>query len=225
MRRLKTDYIDVYQLHNPALKDLTDDLLSTLTDLKRSGKIGAIGVSLRSPVDGQGILERYSFDAVQVNFNMIDQRLLEVKLSVLARQKGFGIIARTPLNFGFLASSLSNIVFGENDHRRNWPKEQLELWSNSSNLFESLCQQRKISKAQLALQFCLAFDEVSTAIPGMLNTGEVLENAAASELEPLTAEELQLIQRIYQTHAFVVKEVKHREVGRRYSEKIPVPKF
>jgi len=88
-----------------------------------------------------------------------------------------------------------------------------------------LCQQRKISKAQLALQFCLAFDEVSTAIPGMLNTGEVLENAAASELEPLTAEELQLIQRIYQTHAFVVKEVKHREVGRRYSEKIPVPKF
>ena len=203
LRRLKTDYIDLYQLHSPSTDILcNDEVIGALEDLRKEGKVRAIGASVRSPDDSLIALER--FDCVQVNFNMVDQRLLENNLLGLAVHKGVGIIVRTPFVFGFLTGSYTeNTTFASDDHRLNWSEEQLRRWAKSSRLFVSLCE--NCTLAQLALRFCLTYEGVSTVIPGMMKCWEVEENVACSVLGNLTVKELAFIREIYEANTFFVE--------------------
>ena len=204
LKRLQTDYLDLYQLHSPLLKDLENpEVLETLQALKKEGKIRAFGISVRSPQDGLIAIEKYGYESVQVNFNLIDQRAVESGLFDLAKKEKTGIIARTPFCFGFLTDKYSpDTTFDENDHRRNWPKAQIERWIESAKLFDSLCKSKGQSHAQLALKFCLAYDSVSTVIPGMMNIEQVKENTKSSDLTDLSPEDLAIIKKIYQAHDF-----------------------
>lgn len=204
LKRLKTDYIDVYQLHSPPLDILSnDESLRAFEDLKNQGKVKVLGISVRAPIDGVTAIESGCFECVQVNFNMIDHRFIEEGLQELVSKKKIGIISRTPLCFGFLAGRISeNTVFKPADHRSHWSKGQLKLWAESVKLFESLYKRRGWTPAQLALKFCLAFDSVSTVIPGMMNCKHVEENSASSDLGSLSKDEISIINQIYKTHNF-----------------------
>ncbi|UCG54864.1 MAG: aldo/keto reductase [Dehalococcoidia bacterium] len=204
LKRLQTDCIDLYQLHSPPVDILASDgFLKTLEDLKKEGKVKVIGVSARSPDDGLIAVKEYGFGCVQVNFNLIDHRVIENGLLDIAKRENVGIIVRTPLCFGFLTGDYSeNTEFAPEDHRLNWPKEQLERWTRSVDLFASLCAGKNRTPAQLALRFCLSYEGVSTVIPGMMNRKEVEENVKSSDLEDLSEEELTTIRRIYETNVF-----------------------
>ena len=215
--RLRTDYIDLYQLHSPSLDHLTDELLATLEELKGAGKIRHVGVSLRSPDDGQAILDRYPFATIQVNLNMIDHRAIDNGLLALAKQKHMAVIARTPFNFGFLTGAIKNLNFGNKDHRSNWPREQLERWAKAADLFEPLCDGGSKTNAQVALQFCLSIQEVSTVIPGLQKREQVLENILASELGPFSTAEMSFIRKVYANNTFVNPSIKNKTVKERYS--------
>jgi aryl-alcohol dehydrogenase-like predicted oxidoreductase len=200
-------------LHSPRLEDLSknESTITMLVESKKKGMIRAFGVSVRSPQDGLEVLERYPVDTIQVNYNMIDQRAIESGLFQSARAKGIGIICRTPLVFGYLTGTLT----GEEklsgiDHRANWPAEQLKKWAEAPRLFEKLNRDKGRTAVQTALLFCLARDEVSTVIPGMLTPEHVRENVSSSDLLLLTAEELSRINAIYRNHDFYDKEAKVR---------------
>lgn len=210
LKRLKTDYVDIYQLHSPTIADLEgNNVIETLERFKAQEKIKEYGISVRSPGDGKIAIEKYNFPVVQVNFNMIDQRAFENGLFDLAKKKGVGIIVRTPLVFGYLTGKLDgNEQFQGIDHRSNWPKEQLKSWANSPKLFSFLYQER--TPVQAALRFCLDFDTVSTIIPGMMNIAEVEENVKSSEMRHLSSEEHQRIQQLYQSHNFYDKSAKQK---------------
>ena len=92
--------------------------------------------------------------------------------------------------------------FQGTDHRANWPKDQLARWAEAPQLFSFLFEGQSRTPAQVALRFCLSFEAVSTVIPGMMNTMEVTENAAASAMPPLTDAETDRIRSIYQDHEF-----------------------
>lgn len=79
LRRLESDYLDVYQLHSPLLDELrgTAGAIEEMRKLKKEGKIRAIGISVKSPEDGFLAVTEFGADSVQVNFNMIDQRILD----------------------------------------------------------------------------------------------------------------------------------------------------
>jgi len=218
LKRLRADCVDLYQLHSPAEADLTDEVLKTLDNFKEKGKARLIGVSARSPSAAAALLARYSFASIQVNFNMIDQRALEVGLFALCSKAGVGVIARTPFNFGFLAGGIRNLNFSNTDHRANWPKEQLERWMRAISLFEELYKDGRMTKAQLALQFCLAFGPISSVIPGMLTRREVEENVCASDLTPLTPAELSSITEIYKLHTFVDPSLMRKTTQLRYNQ-------
>ena len=129
---------------------------------------------------------------------MIDQRAIENGLFALAKEREVGIIARTPLVFGYLTGKLDgNEQFQGIDHRTNWPKEQLQRWAKAPNLFSFLYEGKDRTPAQTALRFCLEHSAVSTVIPGMMNINEVRENTEASDMPPLTDEEMERIRRIY----------------------------
>jgi aryl-alcohol dehydrogenase-like predicted oxidoreductase len=214
LRRLKTDYVDLYQLHSPEIDHLTDhpDVLDTLRDLKSEGKVRAIGLSARSPKDALAALALFPFEVVQVNFNLIDHRAQDDGLFAYAEANGVSVIARTPLCFGYLTGRLtgSKTDFSGRDHRANWPDDQLERWATAPGLFNPPIARRGCTPAQLALMFCLSPRAVVTTIPGMMQIKEVEENAAIASMIPLSEAELAEIRQIYLGNNFYDKTAKSR---------------
>jgi aryl-alcohol dehydrogenase-like predicted oxidoreductase len=209
LERLQSDYVDLYQLHSPPLEllDATPEAVEELKKLKSEGKIRAFGFSVKSPKDGIVAIEKYGFQTVQVNFNMIDERALECGLFDVAEKHGAAIISRTPLAFGFLTGAVKDIQFNAQDHRSTWPEGQLKRWAEAPDLFSFVNQGKNRTPAQLAIKFCLGFKAVSTVIPGMLHPSEVEENAKASDLPPLGKEELDAVELIYKNHEFFDKSI------------------
>jgi aryl-alcohol dehydrogenase-like predicted oxidoreductase len=189
LERLKTDHIDLLQLHDPPndLFQASPEIHAALEKFRSERLIRAFGVSAKSPADALAMLRTHSIPVMQVNLNMLDVRAVETGLLAIAREKGVGIIARTPLCFGFLTGVPADHEFEPGDHRRSWPRRQLELWREGTRRTQAIVASPGDSASQTALRFCLSFPEVSTVIPGILTDAEANENARASELGPLDA--------------------------------------
>jgi len=198
LNNLETDYVDLYQLHNPDLQKLPmDDILETLIELADRGLVRALGISVKHPDHGLIALNYRAFDSIQVNLSMIDQRAIDNDLIEHATNQDVGIIARTPLNFGFLTDNgrTMNLDFSPQDHRSVWSMKQREAWQKAARLLSEIRPGYPL--ASLALRYCLGFDGVSTVIPGMLTVNDVLENTTAVKLGSLSQEIINRIRRIY----------------------------
>lgn len=206
LKRLRTDYIDVYQLHSPSIDLLKNDetILSILKSLKQEGKIRAIGVSVRSPDDGVVAASQFDFEAIQVNFNLVDQRALENGLMDICEREKIGVIIRTPLCFGFLSGKHTAAdQFDPQDHRGKWNHRQIEKWANAYKIFiEKFAHAKQSTNAQIALRFCLSYSGVSTVIPGMLTREQVEENVASSQIGALNSTDLQSVVATYKKNYF-----------------------
>ena len=201
LRRLRTDYVDLYLLHSPKLEDIRGnvELFDTLASFQEEGKIRTWGVSARSPRDAMTAIAELGAPVVEVNFNIIDHRCLDSGLFELALKTGTGVVALTPLAFGYLSGRLTGQEdFAGIDHRANWPREQLKRWANAPGLFSFLYQDGRRTPTQAALRFCLEYQAVSTVIPGMMSESEVLEDVAASDgTPPFSPEEMEQVLRTY----------------------------
>ncbi len=217
LRRLRTDYIDLLQLHNPTIDVFRRDpeILTTLAALNEEGKIRVYGISVKSPEDGVATVGEFGFPTVQVNLNMMDLRAANSGLFVLAAKHDAGIIARTPLCFGFLSGGLSaDTSFAEGDHRNLLPRAQIERWIEGACLLrQAVAVPAGQTQTQFALRFCLSFPQVSTVIPGMLTADQVVENTAASDLGPLAPTELEKIVEINRRMEFFVHWPQTRRAG------------
>lgn len=214
LRRLRRDAADLYQLHNPPAEVLArpDAIRGLIDGWKRAGRIKAFGISVDRPENGLLALDNLAIDAIQVNFNLVDQRALDCGLFAAAAERDVSIIARTPLCFGFLSGTIGGEQrFSAADHRSRWSAEQIRTWTDAVDLFgrESAA---KRTPAQLALAFCLSFDAVATTIPGMMAEAEVAENVAASALGRLSTDELERFRRVYQSTDFFVAAAKPQSV-------------
>jgi aryl-alcohol dehydrogenase-like predicted oxidoreductase len=194
LERLKTDYIDLYQLHNPPLRLLNrEDLYDTLKDLKKEGKIRAWGVSIFTPVEGMTAISVGKPDCLQVTYNIFSFRA-EHELFHRAYEVGCAIVAREPLANGFLTGKYdTHPQFGAGDFRKNWPVEHIQARSEAARKLAFLDKAGQRSLAQAALKYALADRAVSTAIVGMKTVAQVEENLAASKKPSLTLAELKMI--------------------------------
>ena len=203
LKRLRTDYLDLYQLYNAPIEIIDEEVINTLQEFKKEGLIKEFGLSLKSPREGLRAIA-LGFKILQINFNMIDQRAWDCGLLDEAKKKEVKLIARTPFCFGFLTGKLGKLDFHARDHRSSWPKAQLEKWLEAAKMFDQLNEHGNRSLAVLALKFCLTAEAVSCVIPGIQTPLDASENAAASHWPDLTHEEIKAIRDIYQQNNFHV---------------------
>lgn len=207
LRRLRTDYIDLLQLHNAPREALeAGAALAALRDLQAAGKIRAWGMSTKSPAEAMEALRDAQAPVIQVNFNMMDIRAVTGGLLEEAARRGAGVIGRTPLCFGFLSGAIRrDTVFPAGDHRLGWPRAQLDNWiDGAADLLAAVGATPGRSGVQSALRFCLAFPELSTTIPGILTPEEADENALASDLGPLPASTVKAVLEVNRRRSFFV---------------------
>src|SRR5688500_9628894 len=183
LKRLRTDYIDLYQLHNPTLDDLKrDDIHEAMDRLQEVGKIRFWGVSVTTPEEGIEIINRGWGYALQVLYNILNQAPAS-ELFPLAKERGYGVIARVPLASGLLTGKYrQDTVFRSDDIRQNFltPK-RLEEASARVDEVRSIVGGAERSMAEASLRFVLANDAVSTTIPGAKSVRQVEANVAAAE--------------------------------------------
>ncbi len=186
LKRLGTDRIDLYQLHNPPFSVIESGrVFEPLEKLKAQGKIRYYGISIHAPQEGLLAMKLAKPSTIQVVYNYLRRDAAE-ELFPRALAEGVGIIAREPLANGFLTGKYTkDSVFPVGDIRHQWPsKYQTQLVSQVDTFKKSL-QQSPFTPAQAAIRFVLAQPAVSVVIPGCKTSAQTLENfkAADSPLE------------------------------------------
>jgi len=188
--RLGTDYVDLYQLHNPPVQLIKDGrVFKTLERLNASGKIRHYGISIHDPQEGLLAMRNRGIGAVQVVFNILRQEAKN-QLFREATQNNVGIVAREPLANGFLAGKLkTESTFHQGDIRHSFPRNYVSQLTTAVDQLRFV-ESNSRTLAQAALRFVLDHKEVSTVIPGAKTPEHVDEDLASSESPPLTGEEL-----------------------------------
>ncbi len=200
LTRLKRESIDYYQLHSPRVVHLArGECVEAMELLKAQGKIRYWGVSLNTfdPFPEAEFMFKHHLDSgIQVALNIINQRA--VKTIKLASQKGCGIIARMPFQFGLLTGKFNvNTRFHKDDHRHFRLKPLiLERALKELEVVWSLSGKCHLSPTQLSLSFVLSFPEISTVIPGIKTPEQAIANT--SGLVELDEDSQKLLRELYE---------------------------
>jgi aryl-alcohol dehydrogenase-like predicted oxidoreductase len=199
LKRLQTDYIDLYQLHNPNVEVIrSGDVWELLERRKKEGKIRHYGVSINTMEEGMAAVQDGRSDTIQIEYNLLDQEPAE-KLFPLAQKANVAVIVRVPLRRGLLTGKLTpedqQRFQGEDVRARNFAGE---IFKRELEKVERLrfLERPDRSLAQAAIAFCLAHPAVSVVIPGGRNGKQVRENSSAVDLR-LSADELQKIAELW----------------------------
>lgn len=202
LRRLGTDYLDLYQLHNPRMDAIErDDLFEALEDLKAEGKLRHYGVALGPAIgwreEGLTALRTRGITALQTVYNLLEQQPGSDFLAAAQEKGDAAVMARVPTSSGLLEDRYTvDTTFAPGDHRRHRPREWLiEGLQKVDRLRFLLRDGRTMTHA--ALKFILAQPGVACIIPTVTSVEELEEFGGTSEAPDLTGDELSEIDRLY----------------------------
>ncbi|MEA2347491.1 MAG: hypothetical protein QOG62_1278 [Thermoleophilaceae bacterium] len=202
LTRLRTDYIDLYQLHNPRMDAIErDDLFAELEDMKAEGKIREYGVALGPAIgwrdEGVLALERYDIAALQTVYNLLEQQPGQDFMD--SARQGASIMARVPTSSGLLEDKYTlDTTFTGNDHRRHRKREWLVDGLKKIDQLRFLVIEGERTMSQAALQFILAQPKMACVIPTITSLAELEEFAGAASAPELSAEEIAQIGELYE---------------------------
>jgi aryl-alcohol dehydrogenase-like predicted oxidoreductase len=202
LRRLGTDHVDLYQLHNPRMDAIErDDLFAELEALRDEGKLLEYGVALGPAIgwreEGLAALRDRPIAALQTVYNLLEQEPGSDFLAA-AEDAGAGIMARVPTSSGLLEDKYTTeTTFSGSDHRRHRKREWLLEGLQKVESLRFLTIPGERTMAQAALEFILAQPAMACVIPTITTLAELEEFAGASDAPDLTAEELGRIDQLY----------------------------
>ena len=210
LKRLGTDYLDLYQLHNPRLDAIQrDDTFAALNALKRQGKIRAYGVALgpaiaqRQIEESRVAIQRRHVDVAQIIYNLLEQMLGQGTFTV-GREAGVGFLVRVPHASGLLEGDLTpDTTFPETDHR--WHRvntpERRQAWLihglKKVDQLKFLTEGTGRTLRQVAIKFILAEPSVTSVLPNLYGEEQMVEMIHSADTPDLTQAELDRIAALY----------------------------
>ena len=210
LRRLDTDYIDLYQLHNPKMDAIEDDeLFNTLDELVKEGKIlhygFAIGPDIGWEEEGTAAVEYRDAQVMQIIYSILEQDPARAWFP-LARERKTGLITRVPHASGMLDGTYTkDTVFEASDHRSHRRQEWLNTSLAKIAHLDFLMENMDATIGQIAIKFALSEDMVASVLPNITNIPQLTEFAAASETEDIPQEFLDQLNELYDENFLVAQ--------------------
>ncbi len=203
LKRLKTDRIDLLQLHNVRMEQVTDDAVwKTLEQLTRTGKIRYYGVALGPAIgwmyEGINVIREREITSMQHIYNMLEQhpgRAIHDTSTDTGRDTMF--LIRVPHSSGMLEGKYNaETVFPPGDHRAHRPRSWLLNGVKKIDHLRFL-ENPDRTLGQAALQWLLADDRVASTLPNIYNEEQLIEFAKAPETPSLTSDDMERITELY----------------------------
>jgi aryl-alcohol dehydrogenase-like predicted oxidoreductase len=211
LKRLNTDYIDLYYQHRVDPKVPIEDTVGAMAELVQQGKVRYIGLSEASAATIRRAAKVHPISALQSEYSLWS-RDIEDKIIPTIQELGIGLVAYSPLGRGFLSGTVTKMDdLAADDYRRNSPRFQGENFDKNLQLVErvkEIASSKGVTPGQLALAWLLAKSDEIVPIPGTKRRVYLEENVVATEIE-LSPSELQSLEEVA---------AKNSVMGDRYSD-------
>ncbi len=214
LQRLKRDHIDFHHLHVARMNHLENgECIEAMQQLQKEGKIRYWGISLitfNPFAEAEFFVKNDLGNGFQLVFNLINQKALPILSQAAA--KGFGVIARMPLQFGLLSGKIKpETTFSKDDHRsyRVVPSITEAVLKILKEEVWPLCEKYQTTASGLALSYILSYPEISTVIPGIRTPEHVALNT--DHLVTIEEKDKQHLQDLYQSHWLPVMDMMEKQ--------------
>ena len=195
LKRLKTDYIDIYQLHWPRDDAVSPDLiLETASELVENGKIRFFGVCNYGPKDLEAILAHGAVVTDQLNYSLLWRGMEEEIVPILAKHD-VGVLTYSSLMHGLLSGKYASLddfpigrarslhFSGERDGVRHGQPGKEELTNQTIRAIRSLCDDAGVSMTDAAFGWAMYQPQVTSVLAGARNVEQIVANAALADIE------------------------------------------
>lgn len=187
LKRLGTEVIDLYYLHRWDKSVPIEDSVGAMADLRRAGKVRALGLSEVSAATLRRAHREHPIAALQTEYSPWT-RNPEIAVLEACRELGVAFVAFSPVGRGFLTDALPDpAAFDAKDIRRSMPRFAPEHWPANRALhgrLAALAREAGVTTAQLSLAWVLSRGEHLFAIPGTTSLAHLHENLATPSLPP-----------------------------------------
>jgi aryl-alcohol dehydrogenase-like predicted oxidoreductase len=200
--RLGFDRVELLQLHNANVDEVTPEVLDALQELRDAGKVDAIGWALGPSIgwlaEGDRAVE-LDFDAVQTVYNALEQtpgnHFVE---TIRAADADTSLIARVPHSSGLLNEQVTpDTELEAGDHRAHRPTAWYEAGWEKVEALRFLERDGERTMGQAAIQWLLSHDAVASVTPTFRTRADIDEWAAAADTPPLSDEEVDRVAELY----------------------------
>ncbi|WP_312134593.1 aldo/keto reductase [Sphingobacterium sp.] len=195
LKRLGTDYIDLYQIHWPDVTTPIDETFEAVSRLVEQGKVRYVGVCNYNAAQMAEAERTIPLVSNQIPFSMVN-RAVEDETVPYCIQHGKSVLAYSPLERGLLTGKIhAGYTFQEGDHRASLPHFQPDFIEKANILLERikpLADDKKVSLSQLVLRWTIERAGITVALAGARNAEQAVQNAKAIDLN-LSADELEFV--------------------------------
>lgn len=203
IKRLQTDFVDVYSLHNPKMNAIQDDLLfETLNEIRKEGKIKSYGVALGPAIgwkdEGLLSMEKREITCLQSVYNLLEQDPVKDFFQI-AEANDVGLMARVPDASGVLTGKVNiDTVFDKNDHRNTRKKEWIIQALKKIDYIKPIADSYGWTITELAIKFILSHNKITSVLPTVVNLEEIELFSNMSDGKYLRQNDWEAISQMYE---------------------------
>ena len=195
LKRLQTDYIDLYQLHWPVRDRAFEDSMNEMTKLQDAGKIRMIGVSNYGVIDQQEMLKHGRFETNQLPYSLLF-RAIEYGTQQIAAENGISILAYSPLQQGLLADKYKTVdeIPPHRARTRHFKDGRTDMTTHGQpgvedemfaalDAIRAICDELGEPMVRVALAWVIHQQALTSVIGGARNVEQVEENIKIMDLK------------------------------------------
>lgn len=199
LRRLQTDYIDLYMLHGGTIEDPIDEVIAAFEKLKKEGIIRAYGISSIRPNVIRQFVEKSTIDAVMMQYSLLDRRAEEEMLELLVANQ-ISVLARGTIAKGLLSNQAAELI------KKKASNGYLDYqFDELIEIHEKIISNPELAQPLLALsqQYALKHKAITSLVLGISSTKQLLEALEHYNNANLTDEAYQFLQAITKANKYL----------------------